>query len=88
MMTVFPMRPPVALSTFIGKFGQFLHILFPLTVKSNISDVILRPFEFHPVATRNLETAIQKEEKIAKILSSFENRMKKKGLQDVLTAIV
>ena len=34
MMTVFPIRPPVAPSTLIGKSGQLLHILSPLTVKS------------------------------------------------------
>ena len=63
MMTVSPMRPPVAPTTPIGKSGQLLHMLPPLTVKSTISDVVCRPSELDPVVTRNLETVIQKEEK-------------------------
>ena len=63
MMTVFPMRPPVGLTTPIGKAGQLLHMLPPLTVKSTISDVSWLPSKFDPVMTRILETVIQKVEK-------------------------
>ena len=64
MMTMSPIRPPVApLSTLIGNSGQFLHMLPPLTVKSTISDVSWLPSKFDPVMTRILETVIQKVEK-------------------------
>ena len=62
-MTVFPIIPPVAPSTLIGKPDQSLHMLFPLTVKSIISDVVWRLFRFIPVVTRILETVIQKKKK-------------------------
>ena len=65
-MTVSLMRPPVAPLTLIGKCGQLLHLLPPLTVKSTISDVVCNPSEFPPVVTRILETVIQEEEKIIK----------------------
>ena len=66
MMTVSPMRPPVAADTLIGKSGQLLHLLPPLTVKSSISDVVCVPSEPNPVVTRILETVNQREREIIK----------------------
>ena len=60
-MTVSPMTPPVAPSTLIKKFGQLLHLLPPLTVKSSISDVVCKPPEPIPAVTKILETVNQRE---------------------------
>ena len=57
--------PPVAPSKLIGKSGQLLHMLPPLTVKSTISDVVCIPSEFTPAVTRILETIIKKESKLS-----------------------
>ena len=44
----------------IGKSGQLLHMVPPLTVKSTISDAVCGPSELTPVVTRILETVSQK----------------------------
>ena len=71
MMTVSPTRPPVAPNTLIGKSGQLLHLLSPLTVKSTISDVSWLPSKFDPAMTRILETVIQKVEKNKQIYKLY-----------------
>ena len=49
----------------LGKSGQLLHMLPPLTVKSTISDAVFGPSLLFPVVTRILETVSQKKAKLS-----------------------